>query len=35
MLPSFVRLAAMCWDMLGVAGLGLKMVKFEPITPNM
>ena len=25
----------MCYDMLGVVGLSLKMVKFEPTTPNM
>jgi len=26
--------AVMCCDMLGVVGLSLKMVKFEPTTPN-
>lgn len=27
--------AVMCCDMLGVVGLRLKMLKFEPTTPNM
>ena len=35
MLRAFGHLVATCCDMLGVVGLNLKMVKFEPTTPNM
>ena len=35
MLLAFGHRVAMCCDMLGVVGSGLKMVKFEPTTPNM
>jgi len=31
----FGHLVAMCCDMLGVVGPSLKIVKFEPTTPNM
>ena len=34
MLCSFGHHVAMCWDMLGVVGSSLKMVKFGPTTPN-
>ena len=34
MLRAFGHRVAMCCDMLGVVGSGLKMVKFEPTTPN-
>ena len=34
MLCAFGHRVAMCCNMLGVVGLGLKMVKFEPTTPN-
>ena len=34
MLCAFGHRVVMCFDMLGVVGLGLKMVKFEPTTPN-
>ena len=34
MLRAFCYRVAMCCDMLGVVGSGLKMVKFEPTTPN-
>ena len=32
---AFGHRVAMCCDMLGVVGSSLKMVKFEPTTPNM
>ena len=35
MLRAFGHRVAMCCDMLGVFGSNLKMVKFEPTTPNM
>jgi len=35
MLCAFGHRVAMCCDMLGVVGSGLKMVKFVPATPNM
>ena len=35
MLCAFAHHVAMCCDMLGVVGSSLKMVKFEPTTPNM
>ena len=35
MLRAFGHLVASCCDMLGVVGSSLKMVKFEPTTPNM
>ena len=35
MLRAFGHRVAMCCDMLGVVGPNLKMVKFEPTTPNM
>ena len=35
MLCAFGHRVAMCCDMLGVVGSNLKMVKFEPTTPNM
>ena len=35
MLCSFGHHVAMCCDMFGVVGSSLKMVKFEPTTPNM
>ena len=35
MLRAFDHRVAMCCDMLGVVGSNLKMVKFEPTTPNM
>ena len=35
MLRAFGHRVAMCCDMLGVVGSNLKMVKFEPTTPNM
>ena len=34
MLRMFGQRVAMCCDMLGVVGSSLKMVKFEPTTPN-
>ena len=34
MLCAFGHHVAMCCDMLGVVGSSLKMVKFEPATPN-
>ena len=34
MLRAFGYRVAMCCDMLGVVGSGLKMAKFEPTTPN-
>ena len=34
MLRAFGQCVAMCCDMLGVVGLGLKLAKFEPTTPN-
>ena len=34
MLRAFGHHVAMCCDMLGVVGSGLKLVKFEPTTPN-
>ena len=34
MLRAFGHRVAMCCDMLGVNGSSLKMVKFEPTTPN-
>ena len=34
MLRAFGHRVAMRFDMLGVVGLGLKMVKFGPTTPN-
>ena len=34
MLRVFGHRVAMCCGMLGVVGSGLKMVKFEPTTPN-
>ena len=34
MLRAFGLPVAMCCDMLGVVGSGLKMVKFEPTTTN-
>jgi len=34
MLRAFGHHVAMCCDMLGVVGSSLKMVKFEPTTPN-
>ena len=34
MLRAFGHRFAMCFDMLGVVGSSLKMVKFEPTTPN-
>ena len=34
MLRAFGHRVAMCCDMLGVVGSGLKMVKLEPTTPN-
>ena len=35
MLRAFGHRVAMCCGMLGVVGSNLKMVKFEPTTPNM
>ena len=35
MLHAFGHHVAMCRDMLGFVGSGLKMVIFEPTTPNM
>ena len=35
MLRAFGHGVAMCCDMLGVVGSCLKLVKFEPTTPNM
>ena len=35
MLHAFGHHVAKCRDMLGVVGSSLKMVKFEPATPNM
>ena len=35
MLRAFGHRVAMCCDMLGVVGSSLKLVKFEPTTPNM
>ena len=35
MLCAFGHRVAMCCDMLGVVSSSLKMVKFEPTTPNM
>ena len=35
MLRAFGHRVAMYCDMLGVVGLSLKLVKFEPTTPNM
>ena len=35
MLRAFGHSVAMCCDMLGVVGSRLKMVQFEPATPNM
>ena len=35
MLRKFGHHVAMCCDMLGVVGSSLKLVKFEPTTPNM
>ena len=35
MLRTFGHRVATCCDMLGVVGSSLKMVKFEPTTPNM
>ena len=35
MLRAFGHRVAMCCDMLGVVDSNLKMVKFEPTTPNM
>ena len=35
MLCAFGHRVAMCCDMLAVVGSSLKMVKFEPTTPNM
>ena len=35
MLRAFGDRVVMCCDMLGVVGSSLKMVKFEPTTPNM
>ena len=35
MLRAFGHPVAICCDMLGVVGSSLKMVKFEPTTPNM
>ena len=35
MLHVFGHHVAKCCDMLGVVGSSLKMVKFEPTTPNM
>ena len=35
MLRSFDHRVALCCNMLGVVGSGLKLVKFEPTTPNM
>jgi len=32
---SFGHRVAMCCDILGVFGSSLKMVNFEPVTPNM
>jgi len=32
---AFGHRVAMCCDMLGVVGSSLKIVKFEPKTPNM
>jgi len=34
MLCAFGHRVAMCCDMLGAVGSSLKMVKFEPATPN-
>ena len=34
MLRAFGHHVGMCCDMLGVVGSGLKLVKFEPTTPN-
>ena len=34
MLRAFGHRIAMCYDMLGVVGSSLKMIKFEPKTPN-
>ena len=34
MLRAFGHRVAMCCDMLGVVGSSLKLVKFEPTTPN-
>ena len=34
MLHAFGHPVAICCDMLGVVGSSLKMVKFEPTTPN-
>ena len=35
MLRAFGHGVAMCYNMLGVVGSSLKLVKFEPTTPNM
>ena len=35
MLRVFGYHVAMCYDVLGVVGLSLKMAKYEPTTPNM
>jgi len=35
MLRAFGHRVAMCCEMLGVVGSSLKMVRFEPTTPNM
>ena len=35
MLRAFGHRVAMCCNMLGVVGSSLKLVKFEPTTPNM
>ena len=35
MLRAFGHRVATCCDMLGVVGSSLKLVKFEPTTPNM
>jgi len=35
MFRAFGHRVAMCCDMLGFVGSSLKMVKFEPTTPNM
>ena len=35
MLRAFGHRVAMCCAMLGVVGSSLKLVKFEPTTPNM
>ena len=34
MMRAFGHRVAMCSDMLGVVGSSLKLVKFEPTTPN-